>query len=271
MTRFVLSAVVLVLGVAGGTVWAEAGEGASTKAPGTVRLFNGKDLTGFYTYLRDNGRDKDPKGVFTVRDGLLRISGEEWGCVTTLEAYENYRLIAEYKWGEKTCAPRVDRARDSGILVHSVGTEHAFGKVWLYSIECQLIEGGTGDFIVVGDGSEKFSVTCPAAVEKQGGCYVYQPDGKPATIRGGRVNWFGRDPEWKDVKGFRGKRDVEKPIGEWNRMECVVEGKTITVILNGVTVNRCIDVRPRKGRIQVQSEGAEIFFRRLDLVPLKQQ
>ena len=61
-----------------------------------MSLFNGRDLTGFYTFLRDRGRDQDPKGVFTVNDGLLRISGEEGGCITTTEEYENYRLVAEF-------------------------------------------------------------------------------------------------------------------------------------------------------------------------------
>jgi hypothetical protein len=236
-----------------------------------VRLFNGKDLDGFYCYLRDKGRNNDPMKVFTVRNGLLRISGQEWGCLTTLAEYEDYHLICEYKWGETTHKPREKRARDSGILLHSVGTEHTFGKVWLYSIECQIIEGGTGDFIVVGDGSKAFAVTCPVAATKSAGCHVYQPDGKPTTIHKGRVNWFGRDPGWRDVKGFRGKRDVEKPVGEWNRLECIADGQTIIVILNGVTVNRAIDVRPQKGRIQIQSEGAEIFFRRFDLIPLAQR
>ena len=49
---------------------------------------------------------------------------------------------------------------------------------------------------------------------------------------------------------------------------CLADGASITVILNGVTVNHCIEARPSKGRIQIQSEGAEIFFRRLDLTPL---
>lgn len=242
--------------------------GPENETPGSVHLFNGKDLSGFYTFLRGRGRDVDPKQVFTVRDGLLRISGEEWGCITSKDEFENYRLIVEFKWGELTHAPRVPNARDSGVLVHSVGEDGAYGGVWMTSIECQVIEGGTGDVLVVGDDSEQFAVTCEAAPERQGDCPVYRPGGAPVTLHKGRVNWYGRDPEWQDVKGFRGKSDVEKPVGEWNRYECIAEGDTMTVILNGVTVNRCYDVRPSKGRIQVQSEGAELFIRRIDVVPL---
>ena len=101
--------------------------------------------------------------------------------------------------------------------------------------------------------------------------HTTQPDGDPVTIHKGRINWYGRDPDWEDVKGFRGRQDVEKPVGEWNRLECVVNGKEITAILNGTLVNHGIDVRPRKGRIQIQSEGAEVFFRRVELVPLKSE
>lgn len=234
-----------------------------------IRLFDGEGLDHFYTFLKDRGRDADPLGVFTVTDGLLRISGEEWGCITTRDVYENYHLVAEFKWGDKTWGNRAHAARDSGILLHSVGEDGAYGGVWMHAIECQMIEGGTGDFIVVGDGSEAFSITSPVSETLQGKSHVFQPDGKPVTIHEGRINWFGRAPEWQDVRGFRGARDVERPVGEWNRLECIARDGEITVILNGVTVNRCFDARPSKGRIQVQSEGAEVFFRRLDLYPLK--
>lgn len=236
--------------------------------PGTIHLFNGNDLTGFYTYLKDRGRDNDPKKVFTVADGMLHISGEEFGCVTSADEYENYHLVVEFKWGEHTYANRAAAARDSGVLVHSIGPDGAYGGMWMHSIECQVIEGGTGDILVVGDGTDAFQVTCPVAAELSGGCHVFQPDGTPATITGGRVNWFGRDPEWKDVKGFRGKQDVEKPAGEWNRYECIAEGDHLTLLLNGVVVNTCFNVVPRKGRIQVQSEGAELYVRRVDVTPL---
>ena len=237
-------------------------------AKGVIHVFNGKDMKGFYTFLKGHGRDVDPNKVFTVQDGMLHISGAEFGCVTSDQEFENFRLILEFKWGEKTCAPRENNARDSGLLVHSTGADGAYGGMWMHSIECQMIEGGTGDVLVVGDGSDAFSVTSPAAPEPQGDCPVYQPGGKPVTMHKGRVNWFGRDPEWKDEKGFRGKKDVEKPIGEWNRYECIADGDKLTVILNGVVVNECADVRPHKGRIQIQSEAAEVFVRRVDVIPL---
>ena len=80
-----------------------------------IRLFNNKDLSNFYVFLKDRGRNNDPKQVFTVDNGILRVSGEEWGLLTSEKEYENYRLVVEYKWGKKTFDPRKNSARDSGI------------------------------------------------------------------------------------------------------------------------------------------------------------
>lgn len=241
--------------------------GVRAEEPEAIKLFNGKDLTNWYTYLRDRGKNDDPKEVFTIQDGILRISGEEYGCITTEKEYENYRIILEFKWGEETFAPRKDRTRDSGLLLHCIGEDGAAGGVWKESIECQMIEGGTGDFIMVAGKGKRPVLT--AKVEERGGQWYYAPKSGTEMERRGRVNWWGRSPEWKDVKGFRGEKDVEKPVGEWNRLECVCDGDTITNILNGVVVNKGTKVFPTKGQIQVQSEGAELFIRRIDLVPLK--
>lgn len=238
-----------------------------------IHLFNGRNLDGWYTYVKDLGRDRDPNRIFTVQDGMIHITGQHLGCLTTNDEYENYHLIAEYKWGEKTWPPRVDNARDNGILVHSVGKDGAYWKAWMLSIEAQIIEGGTGDLLLVNDRSDKsltFTATVEAAPGKQGNCWVYQPGGALQTqVGAGRINWLHRDPDWKDVKGFRGPRDVEKPVGEWNRFEIIAAGDMLEYVLNGVTVMKVTNVQPRRGRIQIQSEMAEIFYRKVDLIPLK--
>ena len=206
-----------------------------------------------------------------MKDGIIRISGEEWGCITTNKEFENYHLVTEFKWGEIVFEPRKEKARDSGILLHSQGEDGSKNGIWIHSIECQVIEGGTGDFIVVGDGSDKFQITSTVASEKQGDSYVFQLDGKPETINSGRINWFARDAEWKDVFDFRGENDVERPVGEWNKLECIVLNGTISIYLNGILVNKATNVKPKKGRIQIQSESAEIFFRKVELTPLSKK
>lgn len=233
-----------------------------------IKLFNGKNLDGWYTFLQNRGRDSDPNKVFTVQDGMIRISGEEWGCLTSNNEYENYRLVTEFKWGELTHAPRLNKARDCGILLDSQGEDGGSQGIWMHSIECQIIEGGTGDIIVVGDGSDQFQITCEVASEKQGDSYIFQAYGEQVTIQEGRINWVKRDPEWKDELGFRGSHDFENPAGEWNLLMCEVVDGNMSIYLNGMLVNKATNVKPAKGRIQIQSEAAEVFFKRVDLTPL---
>lgn len=233
-------------------------------------LFNGKDLTNWYTFVQGQGKNNDPTGVFTVKDGKICISGEKMGCITTNEEFENYRLIVEYRFTGVAMPPRENNTRDCGILVHSQGEDGAWGKTWMYSIECNIIEGGTGDFIVVGNKTDEFSITCNIKDEKsRHNCGIYDPNGKPYTINGGRIDWWGRDPNWEDKKGFRGEKDLDNPVGEWNTLEIICDGDTITNIVNGVVANRAYNVKPAKGKIQIQSEYAGLEFRRVTILPLE--
>jgi hypothetical protein len=227
--------------------------------------FNGKDLSGFYTYLHEH-KYRDPAGVFTVKDGMIRISGDGFGGLTTRDEFENYHLITEWKWGERTWGSRKRNARDSGILLHCVGPDGAAGGNWMESHECQIIEGGCGDFIMVG-GRAKPSLTCETRVGPDHQLY-FEKGGTPVTRDSGRFNWWGRDPHWKDALGFRGSRDVEKPRGEWNRMEVICDGDSITNIVNGHVVNIGRKSSLTRGKILFQTEGAEIFFRKIEVRPL---
>ncbi len=131
--------------------------GQATAADEWTPLFNGKDLSGWETFLGTPpgakelfGRNRDPKSVFSVVevDGApaLRISGEGLGGVATLAEYENYHLELEFKWGEKRFAPRANEPRDSGLLYHATGDYHPTTG-WLESVEFGILEGGeTGDF-----------------------------------------------------------------------------------------------------------------------------
>jgi hypothetical protein len=227
--------------------------------------FNGKDFTGFYPYTHDHGY-YDPNKVFTVKDGMIHVSGQEYGGLATVGNFSNYHLICEFKWGEKTWGNRLKASRDSGILLHCVGADGAVGGHWMESVECQIIEGGTGDLLMVG-GKNKVKLTCETRVGPDKQLY-YEKGGYSVTRDGGRYNWWGRDPEWKDVLGVRGKRDVEQPFGEWNRVEVICDGDTITNIVNGYVVNVGTKSSHTEGKLQFQSEGAEIFFRKIEIRPL---
>jgi hypothetical protein len=240
--------------------------GGSDDSDGFVPLFNGTDLTGFYTWLEGHGKNNDLEKVFSVQDGLLRISGKVWGGLITEKEYENYHLRVEYRWGEKTWPPREEMARDSGILLHCVGPEGAVNGLWMQSVECNIMEGRTGDFILF---SGKSPTKLTVEAENRGGQWYFKRGaplhefgmGEPIT----RIFWSGREPYWKDVKNFCGKADVEKPPGEWNHLECICHGDRITTILNGKIVNAGVRASPSRGKIFFQSEAAEIFFRKIEL------
>lgn len=230
-----------------------------------IVLFNGRDLTNFYVFLKDTARE-DPKRVSTVQNGAIRISGEAWGGLTTRQEYADYRLVVEWKWGGKTWPPRENNARDSGILLHGTGEDGAAGNGWLESIEYQIIEGGTGDLILV-RGAARPRVTVEAEKRADGQLY-WKPGAERVTREQGRINWYGRDMQWRDRLGFRGPADVEKPVGQWNRSEIIARGGDLSFYLNGRIVNQAFDSSHRQGKIQIQSEGAEIFVRKIELHPL---
>ncbi len=103
------------------------------------------------------------------------------------------------------------------------------------SQECQVIEGGCGDFIMVG-GREKPSLTCETRIRPDR--QLYFEKGARPSLATPVDKLVGRDPGWKDVLGFRGSRDVEKPAGEWNRMEVICDGDLITNIVNGYVIDQ---------------------------------
>jgi hypothetical protein len=247
---------------------------APTNSP--ISIFNGRDLAGFHTWLVDT-KSSDPRHVFTVINGAIRISGDGLGYLATESEYANYHLVAEFKWGQTNWVwgDRVGKARDSGIFLHAVGPDgnsHDGNGAFMAAIECNLFQGSTGDFLLIRGTAADGSLIAPrltasvAAAKDADGWFTWQADGRRQSIeRWGRLNWFGKDHRWQDETDYRGSRDVERPYGEWNRLECICDGDRIRVILNGVLVNECSEIYPARGRILLQCEGSEIFFRRLEL------
>lgn len=244
-----------------------------------VHLFDGKTLDRFDKWVVDTHRD-DPLRVFTVVDAVdgapaIRVSGERWGGLVTREAYRDYHLTVEFRWGLLTWGDRRDRARDSGVLVHGQGPMGNTGRdgngPWMRSVEAQVIEGGVGDIILVAgfEGGQRLepSITARSSKDRDGES-VFDPKGEGREFRSGRINWFGRDPDWQDRLGFRGKQDVESPWGEWTRLEVIAHADRLTYIVNGKVVNEAYGSSLTAGRILIQSEGAEIYFRRIDLEPV---
>jgi hypothetical protein len=232
----------------------------------TIKLFNGKDLTGFYTWLRDT-KTEDPKKVYSVVDGAIRIAGMPMGYLATKDAYENYRLTAEFKWGKEVYGAK--GVRNSGLLLHMNGVDN----VWPASIECQLAQGCVGDFIAIRGKDAKGE----AIATRFMGEVELGPDKRPRWKKGGTARefpkgqmwWSLHEPFFKEDIDTRGKQDVDSPLGEWTKMECICDGKRITIRVNGTTVNECYDAFPSAGRILLQSEGFEIWFRNVELHPIR--
>lgn len=247
-------------------------------------LFNGNDLSGWYTYQRKPepnsivaglkmedgkyvepiGLNKDPLGVFTVveLDGgkVIRISGEVFGILVTDEEFEDYHLTLEFKYGEKRYPPRENAKRDSGILYHSFGKEAARGGVWMSSVECQIQEGDTGDLWCVQ------ATTAKVNVETDGdGKFKYNPSGPLQEF------------DWRGSRYCQRSFDYEKPYGEWNTLDIYAFGDESIHVVNGKKNMHLKDIRYyegdkstplTKGKIQLQSEGAEIFYRNIRIGPI---
>ncbi len=237
-----------------------------------ITLFNGRNLEGLYTWIRGS-KYADSNKVFTVEEGMIHISGEGYGGLITSQAYRDYHLIVEFKWGEKTWGDRVNGARDSGLLLHCWGPDGGYGKTWMASIEAQIIEGGVGDILVLGGTDpvtgQLFPTSLSAEITKdRDGEKIWKRGGERVSLTGGRINWFGRDEDWADKVGFRGKDDVESPFGEWTRMEVIADGGHLMYKVNGVVVNEAFEAKPDFGKLTLQTEQAEMFVRRFELWPL---
>jgi len=230
---------------------ATAGDTASyvPKHGEAVVLFDGSVPATFDSFLEGKGLNSDPDHVFKFEDGVIHVSGTGMGYLITKQEYADYYLRAEFKWGEATYAPREGMARDSGILYHVQGEQ----KVWPTSLEYQICEGQTGDFYMT-DG---------AALTGTDGKSVTGPAGGAANIK--RI---GEGP-WKNVTGYRDPNgEIEKPHGEWNVVEIIVQGDNVKHYLNGKLVNEGLKAYPASGKILIQSEGAELYFRDIKLYPL---
>jgi hypothetical protein len=209
------------------------------------------------------GLNKDPLGVFSMieEDGkpVLKITGQIYGGLTTREEFENYHLTLQFKWGEKKWEPRPNRQRDSGLLLHCVGKHGAFWNVWKRCLECQIQEGDVGDFFALGG----TIADVPSIVPKDGKHPVYQPGAPLRTVK----------------NSARHGTSKEMPHGEWNTVEIYTIGDKMVHIINGDINMVLLNTRQKtkegeapltKGQIQIQSEAAEIYYRNIQLTPIKE-
>ena len=208
------------------------------------------------------GMNKPNYDVFTViKDGeesILKISGEYYGALVSKKEYQDYHLQVKFKWGDKKWTPRKKLLKDSGILYHSIGpmgAEH--WRTWMLSQEFQIMEGHTGDYwnqatsaIDIRAYTPEYLMN-PMANETQDYLHIGE--------KGPYKNYCLRS------------NNYEKPHGEWNTLDLycykdkslhIVNGEIVMILKNSRYLNESNEfVSLKKGKIQVQSESAEIYFK----------
>ncbi len=234
-----------------------------------LELFAGDDLSRFESWLKSTARE-DPAQVFTMKDGVLRISGDDRGYLATKEAYRDYHLTVEYKWGEHR-SDKSKYVRNSGVLLHGIGA-HGSAGAWMTSIEVQLAQGCEGDLIVIG-GKDAAGKAYPATITSDTRVESdkrtrWDPQGKKTVSSGKQFWWSKHDPAFEELLDTRGRWDVASKFGEWTKVECLCRGDRITIKINDQTVNEAYDVQPAAGRILLQNEGYEVWFRNLVIAPI---
>ena len=242
-------------------------------------LFNGKDLKGWDTYVGPRfdtvlnkfrgpaaGLNMDTEKVFSVvridGRGAIRISGEHFGGISTIESFRNYHLRLQFRWGERKWHPKKSSARDSGLLYHAVGPHGADGNFWMRSQEFQVQEGDCGDYWGVAGG------VADIPARKDGQNYIY--DRSAPMLKFSQKSDAGRHC----VK----HPDSEKPSGQWNTLELYCLGDTSVHVVNGVVTMILYNLRQaadvgeiplKEGKIQIQSEGAEVFYRDISVESIR--
>jgi hypothetical protein len=157
---------------------------------------------------------------------VLHDTGKEVGYIMTQKGFGNYHFRLQFKWGKDRWAPRENDKRDSGICYNVPMDE--IDKIWPQSIECQIQEGDVGDFWLLGYSTIQVN-------GKQNAPYLHTR--------------------------MKKRKDAEKLNGEWNTVEVISFNGKCAHIVNGVVVNYGENSSLIGGRILLQSEYAEIYYR----------
>ena len=250
--------------------FAQASALPASGADGWVSLLNGRDLSGWYTMLQKSGKGvAEKRKMVMMEEGMLHIMGNEEngepaepGYLATNQEFENVHIRVEYKWGMKRFAPRTYVKRDNGLLYGLVGED----KVWPRCVECQIEEGDVGDYFFV-DGTR--------GIQDQHGNGIFGetlgPNGWPGPPR---TPAAGQTDLYSGRKIKDGNFEV---LDGWNTVEVIWQGDRSAHIVNGRTVNAASKVEQpdpqnagqfiplRRGKIAIEVEFAEIWFRRIEV------
>jgi hypothetical protein len=198
--------------------------------PEPIQLFNGRDLTGWRAFLVDPAVAM--ADVWSVEDGILICKGEPLGYLYTERSFTSFDLLVEWRWAPGT------EPGNSGVLMRITGEPMGIPR----SIESQLRSGNAGDLF---------------------GFHGMRIAGDPERSRSGEGHEL-----LGDFRGVSKIEGAEKTPGEWNQMRIRLHGPDVTVHVNDVLVNEATECEVVAGPIGLQSEGGEIHFRRVEIVPV---
>jgi hypothetical protein len=204
----------------------------ATNPSSVVTLFNGTDLKGWSHILVGEGVKKED--VWSVKDGVIVCKGTPLGYLVTENSYQDFALSFEWRW-----APG-GTPGNSGVLLRIAGKPATFMPK---CVEAQLKHENAGD---------------------AWGFFGASIDG-PAE----RIQEIKNHESLGDFKGVKKIKAAEKAPGEWNRYEIKVSGDTMELKVNGELVNQVKGLDVLSGPIGLQSEGAEIHFRNIQITPHK--
>lgn len=207
----------------------------------------------------------DTAGVFSVsienEEPILRISGEVYGCITTKSIYENYHLMAMVKWGNAKWEPRKEQLRDSGILYHSIGENGVdYWRSWQLSQEFQIMEGHMGDYWNIAN----------SAIDIR----AFLPEGIMNPVADTSQDFLPIGQGTKNNGFCLRSNNYESKPGQWTTLELICfEGKSLHIVNNKVVmvlqnsryVKNGESIALTKGKIQLQSEAAEVFFKKIKI------
>ncbi|ANW94931.1 hypothetical protein AXE80_00865 [Wenyingzhuangia fucanilytica] len=205
------------------------------------------------------GLNNDPKNVFNfIEDkkgnNTVHITGEVYGALSSKQEYENYHLKLQVKWGEQKWEPRLGDLRDSGLLYHCVGPYRQFWNVWMRSQELQIQEGDIGDYYALGGATADVPV-------------------KLTSVGGKEVKLYDLNGDFKSGNTKKAT-DNEKKNGKWNTVELITYNGTSLHIVNGKVMMSLYNSREKtadgfvpltRGKIQIQSEAAEVYYRNIKI------
>lgn len=195
-------------------------------------LFNGKDLTGWVNVNTD-------KDTWYVKDGMLVCTGHPIGVMRSDRQYENFLLHIEWR--------HMEAGGNSGVFAWSEGTVPE-GRRLPKGMEIQMLELDWVNQHKLKDGSLP-----PIA-------YVH------GELFG--ANGLITTPD--NPRGTRSK-SIEnrcKGKGEWNVYDVVCVDGVVKLSVNGKFVNGVRNASIKKGYLCLESEGAEIQFRNIQIMEL---